>query len=396
MFSYIFYVFFTYNMRIKDGGNLGSASGRAKLKQRGEPYWVPIVRGCALGYRRGKTGGSWIARVPGKARAYDLHALGAADDLNDGNGLTYKAALDEARKVFKMPTATPGSHTVAYVLDRYLTHVKSANPESTIRDTESRIEGILKPVFGAIKLSKLRATDITDWQAQAVDDRKPDTVNRLVTILKAALNRAWKIDRLIADDSEWRQVSRLEGGTARKVFLTGAQPGLLLKHCKPIAFQRLVRAGLLIGARYGELTALRVHDFDQATGTLEILGGKTGGRTVYLSGESVAFFASLAVGRPANSLLLPRDDGSQWGKNHHQRSFLAAVTSANLADATTFYALRHTHISAALLAGVNIQVVAENCGTSVRMIEQHYGKFLRADRRAMFDKMTRLAPEFSE
>ena len=387
MFFCVFYVQHPYNMRIKDGGNLGSASGRAKLKQRREPYWVPIVRGCALGYRKGKTGGSWIARVPGKDRPYDLHALGAADDLTDGNGLTYKTALDEARKVFRMPTAAPGSHTVAYVLDRYLAHVKSANPESTIRDTESRVEGILKPVFGAIKLAKLRATDITDWQKEAAKTRKPDTVNRVITILKAALNRAWKVDRLVADDSEWRQVSRLEGGTSRKIFLTGAQPGLLLKHCSPRSFQRLVQAALLIGARYGELTALRVHDFDQATGTLEILAGKTGGRTVYLSSESVAYFASLAAGRPANARLLPRDDGSQWGKNHHQRPFIAAVKAANLADATTFYALRHTHISAALLAGVNIQVLAENCGTSVRMIEQHYGKFLRADRRAMFDKM---------
>ena len=47
-------------------------------------------------------------------------------------------------------------------------------------------------------------------------------------------------------------LSRLEGGTARKIFLTGSQPGLLLKHCEPVAFQRLVQAALLIGARYGE------------------------------------------------------------------------------------------------------------------------------------------------
>ena len=146
-------------MRIKDGGNLGSASGRAKLKQRREPYWVPIVRGCALGYRKGKTGGSWIARAPGKDRPYDLHALGAADDLGDGNGLTYKAALDEARKVFRMPTAAPGSHTVAYVLDRYLAHVKSANPESTIRDTESRIEGILKPYLASNNTVRIGTQD---------------------------------------------------------------------------------------------------------------------------------------------------------------------------------------------------------------------------------------------
>jgi hypothetical protein len=35
---------------------------RAKLPRRREPYWMPIQRGRALGYRRGAKGGTWIAR----------------------------------------------------------------------------------------------------------------------------------------------------------------------------------------------------------------------------------------------------------------------------------------------------------------------------------------------
>jgi hypothetical protein len=52
------------------------------------------------------------------------------------------------------------------------------------------------------------------------------------------------------------------------------------------------------------------------------------------------------------------------------------------------YAFRHYHISRALLAGIQAQVIAENCGTSVRMIEKHYGKFVGSDRRAMMNAMT--------
>ena len=66
----------------------------------------------------------------------------------------------------------------------------------------------------------------------------------------------------------------------------------------------------------------------------------------------------------------------------------AAIKAAKLPHDTTFYALRHTHISRALLAGVNAQVVAENTGTSVRMIEKYYGKFMKADRRAMFNNVS--------
>ena len=50
-----------FPVRTKHGGNLGTASSRAKLKQRREPYWVIVVRGCALGYRKGAKGGTWIA-----------------------------------------------------------------------------------------------------------------------------------------------------------------------------------------------------------------------------------------------------------------------------------------------------------------------------------------------
>jgi len=56
-----------------------------------------------------------------------------------------------------------------------------------------------------------------------------------------------------------------------------------------------------------------------------------------------------------------------------------------ISESTVFYSLRHTHVSLALLGGVNIQVLAGNLGTSIRMIEMHYGKFLRSDRRAMFN-----------
>ena len=123
--------------------------------------------------------------------------------------------------------------------------------------------------------------------------------------------------------------------------------------------------------------------------------GKTGSRTVYLSEEALTLFARLADGKASDAILLPNEAGVAWGENHHQRRFARVVKAAKLDPATVFYSLRHTHISLALKAGVNIQVLAENCGTSVRMIERHYGKFLSQDRRAMFDRIPGLVAEGS-
>ncbi len=59
------------------------------------------------------------------------------------------------------------------------------------------------------------------------------------------------------------------------------------------------------------------------------------------------------------------------------------MSKAKLDPATTFYALRHSHISHALKSSVPTQLLAENTGTSVKMIEVHYGKFIKDDRRRM-------------
>lgn len=43
----------------------------------------------------------------------------------------------------------------------------------------------------------------------------------------------------------------------------------------------------------------------------------------------------------------------------------------------TAYSLRHTYISLRLMAGANILMVANNCGTSVQMIEEHYAAHIK-------------------
>ena len=44
-----------------------------------------------------------------------------------------------------------------------------------------------------------------------------------------------------------------------------------------------------------------------------------------------------------------------------------------------FYTARHTFIAWALSEGANLKGLAEYCGTSVQMIEQSYGRYMRND-----------------
>ena len=140
-----------------------------------------------------------------------------------------------------------------------------------------------------------------------------------------------------------------------------------------------------------ELIATRVKDLDPTNMTLR-LTGKTGTRDAFLSDAGLRHLKKLAKGKLPNAYLHVRDDGEPWAKSHQIRRMRATVEAANKAGAKipgdcNFYSLRHTHISRALVAGVNIQVIAENTGTSVRMIEKHYGKFTATDRRAMLNRV---------
>jgi integrase len=70
-----------------------------------------------------------------------------------------------------------------------------------------------------------------------------------------------------------------------------------------------------------------------------------------------------------------------------------ALKRAGLPADGSIYALRHTYVSRAIEGGVPLNVIADNCGTSVRMIEKTYAKILAEKRR---DFIERGAPSYSE
>jgi hypothetical protein len=110
---------------------IDTRSARTKLVVRREPYWTAISRGCALGYRRGSKGGSWVARFRDKDKGKQHYeALGAADDARDSDGLTvfdYGEAQARARDFFvRKPREIAGDderrggpYTVAEAVEAY-------------------------------------------------------------------------------------------------------------------------------------------------------------------------------------------------------------------------------------------------------------------------------------
>jgi hypothetical protein len=55
----------------------------------------------------------------------------------------------------------------------------------------------------------------------------------------------------------------------------------------------------------------------------------------------------------------------------------------------TFYALRHFYISRAIEGEVPLNIFADNCGTSIRMIETTYAKVLAGRLREFIERGAR-------
>ena len=367
-------------------------SRRLRLEARKRPYWATIEKGLAVGYHRpvGGGAGTWWARtvIPGKSGyPYKEAALVRADDHTEANGetvLDWKQAQVAAREWAARQTGA-GPLTVAKTCDRYLEHLRTRKGDRAAKDAEGRIRKHILAGLGRMLVAELTADDVRAWHASMVHGahaeaqrRSRDSANRVLTILKAALNSAFQ-DGLAADDRAWRRVRAFHGvSEARKVILADNELQRLVDACPP-ALRQLVAAGALTGARLGELTGARVCNLDTEAATFWVRG-KTGSREVHLNADTLVLFRQLASGKRADEPLFVTEDGGRWTPALHTRRVAAAVQHAGLDPATTFYALRHTYISRALRQGVPAKAVADHCGTSLRMIEANYAKFFPEDR----------------
>jgi integrase len=391
---------------IKDT-SLETRAARLRLAVRKQPYWRAIAKAGHVGYRRSVSGGAWLVRAfigrSAACRSGYLEArLGAADDVLDADGisaLSFWQAQDKARTWLAeqariaagVASKATAPLTVRQACESYIEFLRAER--KTAVDTQSRLAKHIYPSIGKRPVYLLTSGEIEKVKRAMVrrdpDDpdterRSKDSGNRCMSMLRGALNRAFQ-SGLVPSDAAWRRVKPFHDvGRARQVHLDIEQSRRLINCCQG-AFRNLVTAALITGARApGELAGLRVHDFHADLATLSV-DGKTGRRDIVLTQEAMRFFQAIAAGREPDALLLPRDDGTAWGKNHHVRPMKEAVARAKLPAETTIYCLRHSHASQALLRGMNLKLLAENMGTSIRMLETNYAKFLAASRRELIE-----------
>jgi integrase len=385
---------------------LESVSARARLKRGRQGHWQALEEGRVhLGYqcKKGAQQGRWLLRRYIGGGKYRLEALGLADDAGAADGrriLSHKQAIAKANEKVAAPQTKPlGPLTVRAAWENYLKAKEDAG--QPIDDLQGRGSVHILPELGNLFVNELTAEQLRKWlaamakapaqtrakdgkpqykEAPATDDEvraRRATANRVLTMLKAALNHAFDDSNSgIKNRDAWgRRLKPFENvEVARVRYLQVAEAQRLVNASDP-EFRPLVHAALETGCRYSELTRLVAHDFNSDAGTVAISKSKSGkSRHVILTPEGAEFFRQHCAGRVGNALMFHHSDGSPWRRSEQALPMREACEHAKIKPRVSFHILRHTWASLAAMAGVPLLVVAKNLGhTDTRMVEKHYG-----------------------
>jgi integrase len=387
--------------------SLESRTARAQLPLRRAPYFVKIAKGLRLGYYRGSAAGTWIGRRYRGGGCYGTIALGLADDLTDADGskvFDFWQAQGAARqwaekqRLVDEGIVRGGPYTVAHAVHDYLDAVRAEKGPAAERRAKYIFDASIVPELGLLLVEKLTADRLLRWRNSLATRPKrvrtkrsadrpatrdiPDhddarrkrkaTANRILTMLKAALNRAFRAGH-VASDQAWRRVkpfAKVDEAVVR--YLTADEARRLVGACDA-DFRCLVQAALLTGCRYSELARLKVEAFHCDSGTVAIRLSKGKVRHVTLAEEGFACFLTWTRGQPPNRHVFLRHDGGVWRPSHQQRPLEQASRLAEISPRVTFHVLRHTHASQLAMRGVPMAVIAKQLGhADTRMTEKHY------------------------
>jgi integrase len=389
---------------------LETRSARAKLRARRAPYFVKVAKGLRLGYYHGRGSGSgtWIGRRYLGTHQYETTAIGIADDTTAADNVAvfdFWQAQDALRRwgergrLADHGIVRTGPYTVGTAVADYLAEIAVEKKPSALRSARYIFNAAVLPKLGHLLVEQLTSEQINRWRNELAasgkrvrtkkyagkparrppptsDDarrKRRATANRLLSMLKAALNRAYNAGR-VPSDGAWRKVKpfRLVDEAVIR-YLRNDETRRLVNACER-DFRLLVQAALLTGCRYSELVNLTCADFNRDSDTLTLRQTKGGrSRHVVLTEEGRHLFTQWTAGRAANERVFLRSDGKPWGASHQQRPLAEAAAKAKLSPAPTFHILRHTHASMLAMRGVPMGVIAAQLGhQDTRMTEKHY------------------------
>jgi integrase len=377
--------------------SITTVKARGELKPRHAAYRHRIRKRCYLGFRKtsATSPGAWLALYTDETNKTTAKSLGDFSNLppSDQFDAARLAAEEWFRHMDKGGSSKP--QTVRGACEAYVERLRENKGEDAAKDAEGRFK---RWVYSSRKLADMELMRLSpkvveawvtslrkapvilqDKSQKGTEPRSDASINRDMTALRAALNLALENGEA-TDDTAWRgklkPIKNADG--RREVYLTPSQRRELIEKAAP-DLASFLKAMSLLPLRPGAVADLRVKSFDKRFSALVIGKDKTGrDRTVVLPPATAALFVAQTKNKLPAAPIFTRADGKAWNKDAWKGPVKDAVVAAKLPDDITAYALRHSVITDLVAVHrLPTLTVAQMSGTSVAMIERHYGRLLQ-------------------
>ena len=375
--------------------DLSRIGEREKLKPKAgdEPHWQRLRQRICYRPSKKKAGGTWFARFyDSEANRNSRKRLGDYGTLT-GHDIFKQAKADAenwAETVESGGERARNMVTVKDACDAYLEQRPGSIAEGVFR------RHVYSDPIAKLKLDNLRRHHLTAWrkrleQAPALltrskkgeerwKERAKSTVNRDMVPLRAALGMVL-MSGAPNTDAAWQEALRpFKGADKRRELYLDRDERRKLIDATGDEAQPFVKALCLLPLRPGALAGLTVRDFDKRTRSLTIGKDKNGNpRQISLPQVIADFFGDQVKGKMPAAPIFARAGGEAWNKDAWKYPIKEAVKAAGVPSAGSAYTLRHSVITDLIRARLPILTVAQLSGTSVAMIEKHYGHLVRDD-----------------
>jgi integrase len=288
-----------------------------------------------------------------------------------------------------------GATTLAELVEEYL-QLHQAEPVTIAK--LRWLLGKATATLGQVALSALSPKDVYAWRLTVPEGHRFEATQALRQVLNRAVT--WG---LIDDNPAKRGVPNPQRRAKEKrpfeswqqIEAIGAQLGAV--------YGPMVVFAAATGLRPSELFALEHRDIDLSAGVVYVRRAYANGRLKHtktrLSTRAVPLQAKAleALDRlppTRSSLLFPNSRDSYIDfRSFGRRHWKPAQVKAGIEPLRHLYDLRHTYATFALRAGVSVFAVSRFMGSSIAMIDRHYGHLARDSREHAVSLLDALALE---
>jgi integrase len=302
--------------------------------------------------------------------AYRYRVAGRGSARLQVGGFGSRAEAQRALQ-HRLARLVPGRRSVTITLGEWVAEYLEAHQGERVTVAKLRwLLGKATAELGGVRLAELSPEQVCAWRLTVPEGHRFEATQALRQLLNRAV--AWQ---LIDDNPAKRGVPNpARRCREQRPFDSWPQIRSLAERLGP-TFGPMVVFAAATGLRPSELFALEQGDVDRTAGVVQIRRAYANGRVKAVPLQAIALAAlDQLPPRSESPLLFPNARGGYLDfRNFNRRQWKPVQRAVGIEPLRDLYDLRHTYATFALRAGVPVFALSRFMGTSIAMIDLHYG-----------------------